>query len=145
MADTAGEPVPALVWTREQPRPRHRAPSVAQIVVRAVAIADAEGLAALSMRRVATELGSGTASLYRYVTNRDELLDLMVDAVRGEKEPPALSGDWRTDLTAVARQLRAGLLRHPWLSGELTGRPTFGPNSLRRADVALGAATAPNT
>nr|BFF04937.1 TetR/AcrR family transcriptional regulator C-terminal domain-containing protein [Streptoalloteichus tenebrarius] len=113
-----------------------------RIVARAVAIADAEGLSALSMRRVAADLGSGTASLYRYVASRDELLDLMIDAVRGEEEPPALTGDWRADLTAVARRLRADLLRHPWLGSELTGRPTLGPHSLRHADVALGAATA---
>lgn len=140
MADSGSEP--ALVWTRERPSPRRQAPSVDQIVARAVAIADAEGLAALSMRRVAADLGSGTASLYRYMTGRDELLDLMIDAVRGEEEPLVPSGDWRADLATVARQRRAALLRHPWLSAELTGRPTLGPNSLRQADLALGAATA---
>jgi AcrR family transcriptional regulator len=134
------EPVPVLVWARERPQPSRRAPTVEQIVARAVAIADAEGLAAVTMRRVAAELRSGTASLYRYVTNRDELLDLMVDAVQGEGDPPALTGDWRTDLTAVARRQRAAFLRHPWLSGELTGRPSLGPNSMRQADAALGAA-----
>ena len=129
-----------LVWTRQRPSPRRQAPSVERIVARAVAIADTEGLAALSMRRVAADLGSGTASLYRYVTSRDELLDLMIDEVRGEEPVPELTGDWRADLTAVARALRLGLLRHPWLAGELTGRPTLGPNSLRRGDRALAAA-----
>jgi AcrR family transcriptional regulator len=134
------EPVPALVWARERPEPSRRAPSVEQIVARAVAIADADGVAAVTMRRVAGELRSGTASLYRYVTNRDELLDLMVDAVQGEGDAPALTGDWRADLTAVAHRRRAAFLRHPWLSGELTGRPSLGPNSMRQADLALGAA-----
>jgi AcrR family transcriptional regulator len=136
------EPGPELVWTRERPQPSRRAPSVEQFVARAVAIADADGLAAVTMRRVATELGSGTASLYRYLTSRDELLDLMVDAVWGEMEPPVPTGDWRADLTAVARRLRVALLRHPWLSGELTGRPSLGPNSLHHADAAIGAALA---
>jgi AcrR family transcriptional regulator len=136
------EPVPELVWTRKRPQPSRRAPSVEQFVARAVAIADADGLTAVTMRRVAAELGSGTASLYRYVTSRDELLDLMVDAVQGEAEPAAPTGDWRADLAAVARRLRLVLLRHPWLSGELTGRPSLGPNSLRLADAAVGAALA---
>ncbi|MQY08372.1 TetR/AcrR family transcriptional regulator [Actinomadura macrotermitis] len=140
MADPAQEP--GLVWTRDRRTPRRRAPGVEQIVARAVAIADAEGAGALSMRRVAADLGSGTASLYRYVAGRDELLDLMVDAVRGEDAPPPPTGDWRHDLADVARRLRAALLRHPWLGPELTGRPALGPNSLRQADAALGAAAA---
>lgn len=142
MADCVEEPAPVLVWTRKRPSPRRQAPSVDQIVARAIAIADAEGSAAVSMRRIAADLGSGTASLYRYVTSRDELLDLMIDTVQDEQEPPALSGDWRVDLTNIAQRRRFALLRHPWQSSELTGRPTLGPNSLRQADVALGAATA---
>ena len=131
-----------LVWTRPNLMPRRRAPSVEEIVTRAILVADDEGIAAVSMRRIAADLGSGTASLYRYVTNRDELLDLMIDAVRGETAQPELTGDWRVDLTAVARNMRTGLLGHPWLVAELTGRPTLGPNSLRRHDIALGAALA---
>ncbi|MBM7783673.1 TetR/AcrR family transcriptional regulator [Tenggerimyces flavus] len=125
------------VWMRERPSPRRSAPSVDQIVARAVAIADAEGGAAVTMRRVAAELQSGTASLYRYVTNRDELVDLMIDAVQGESPPPTRTGDWRVDLTAIAHRLRDLWLRHPWLSSELTGRPPLGPESLRHADAAL--------
>ncbi|MEV4257917.1 TetR/AcrR family transcriptional regulator, partial [Spirillospora sp. NPDC049652] len=120
-----------LVWTKERREPRRRAPSVERFVKRAVAIADAEGLDAVSMRRVAKDLGSGTASLYRYIANRDELLDLMIDAVQGEDAPPGPTGDWRADLGAHARRMRAVLLRHPWLGAELTGRPALGPNSLR--------------
>jgi AcrR family transcriptional regulator len=137
MADVSDGPV----WARPRPEPRRRAPSVERIVERSIAIADAEGMAAVSMRRVAAELGSGTASLYRYVRNRDELVELMVDAAWGwEGSEP--SGDWRCDLTAVARSLRSALLQHPWLSAEVSARPTFGPNSLRRSDAALAAATA---
>ncbi|GAA0494798.1 TetR/AcrR family transcriptional regulator [Streptomyces olivaceiscleroticus] len=130
------------VWAREHSAPRRRAPSVDQIVRRAVTVADEEGVAAVSMRRIATDLGSGTASLYRYIAGRDELLDLMIDAVHGEEAPPVLAGDWRADLTSFARQQRAILLRHPWLTAELTGRPPLGPNWLRRADTVLSAAAA---
>ncbi|MFC4911204.1 TetR/AcrR family transcriptional regulator [Actinomadura gamaensis] len=130
-----------LVWTKERRVPRRRAPGVDRFVARAVAVADAEGADAVTMRRIAKDLGSGTASLYRYVASRDELLDLMIDAVQGEDPPPsAASGDWREDLTACARRLRGVLLRHPWLGTELTGRPALGPNSLRQYDAVLAAA-----
>ncbi|WP_250556568.1 TetR/AcrR family transcriptional regulator [Pseudonocardia lacus] len=137
MADANDGPV----WARPRPAPRRQAPSVERIVERSIAIADAEGMSAVSMRRVAADLGSGTASLYRYVRNRDELVELMVDAVWAD-ELPEPSGDWRRDLTTFARSQRDTLLRHPWLSAELTGRPTFGPNVLRRSEAALAAATA---
>ncbi len=136
------DPAPASVWTRPRPEPRRRAPGVDQYVAAALAIADAEGLAAVSMRRVASDLGSGTATFYRYITSRDELVELMVDAAQGEDPLPELTGDWRTDLAAVAHTLRATLLRHPWLAGELAGRPSLGPNSLRRSESALRAAVA---
>ncbi|MET9490163.1 TetR/AcrR family transcriptional regulator C-terminal domain-containing protein [Nocardia sp. NPDC006630] len=136
------EPAASSVWTRPRPEPRRRAPGVDQYVAAALAVADTEGLAAVSMRRVAGDLGSGTASLYRYITNRDELVDLMIDAAQGEDPLPESTEDWRTDLGAVARALRTTLLRHPWLAGELTGRPALGPNSLRRSESALRAAVA---
>ncbi|MFJ4653774.1 TetR/AcrR family transcriptional regulator C-terminal domain-containing protein [Nocardia sp. NPDC088792] len=133
------EPKP-LVWTKERRTPARRAPSVDRIVRTALDIADAEGLDAVSMRRVATDLASGTASLYRYVANRDELLDLMIDAAQGDADLPGLTGDWHADLTAQARHLRTTLLRHPWLGRQLAGRPSFGPNALRRIDFVLAAA-----
>ncbi|WP_248965101.1 TetR/AcrR family transcriptional regulator [Sphaerisporangium perillae] len=142
MTDPGKEPAPVLVWSKDRRTPRRQAPSVEQIVHTAIRIADAEGLSALSMRRVAADLGSGTASLYRYVASRDDLLDLMIDTVQGEAGPPPLSGDWRADLSEVARHVRATMLRHPWLGSELAGRPALGANSLRRYDVALTTATA---
>ena len=130
---------PALLWAKERRSPRRQAPSVERIVRTAITIADTEGLPALSMRRVAADLGSGTASLYRYVASRDDLLDLMIDEVKGT-EDTELTGDWRADLASVARQGRATLLRHPWLSGAIPGRPALGTNSLRRHETALTAA-----
>lgn len=113
--------------------------SRARIVEVAVAIADAEGLDAATMRRVAQELGTGAMSLYRYVPKRDDLIDLMLDAVLGEVElPERPSGDWRADLSLVAHQTRAAGVRHPW-QATLARRPTLGPNLLRIYDFALGA------
>jgi len=130
-----------LVWTRVAEQRRRQALSVEQIVAVAIRIADAEGTPALTMRRVATEAGTGTTSLYRYVTNKDELLELMVDAVQEEHELPAEpSGDWRTDLTLIAKGMRKTMLRHPWLATELGGRVPLGPNALRTANFAMLAA-----
>jgi AcrR family transcriptional regulator len=114
---------------------------VTQIVPVAIALADVEGMAAVSMRRVAAVLRSGTASLYRCINGREELLERMVDAVLGVDPHPPLSGSWRGDLTAFARQLRTLLRRHPWLGPQLAGRPTLGPNALARYEVALTSAT----
>ncbi len=103
-----------------------------------VAIADAEGLDALSMRRVAAELSTGTTSLYRYVDSRDDLLDLMADAVQDDRVP--LTGDWRADLEAYAHHERELWLRHPWLAPLLATKPSLGPNWLRALEHALTAA-----
>ncbi|MDA3629937.1 TetR/AcrR family transcriptional regulator [Saccharopolyspora oryzae] len=129
---------PALVWMRDRQRGSRPALTEEKIVRTAIDLADAEGIEALSMRRIAAEMGSGTTSLYRHVTNKDELIELMVDAVHGEGEPPVESGDWLEDLAAIARSSRASLLRHPWLVQQATRRPTLGPNVLKRADHQLG-------
>jgi AcrR family transcriptional regulator len=109
-----------------------------QITAAAVTIADTEGLDALSMRRVARELGAGAMSLYRYIGSKDDLIELMMDAVQGEIPPARTpSGDWRADLERIAEQTRDGMRRHPWLTTLSTGRPTFGPNTLRNFEHAL--------
>ncbi|MFF5209923.1 TetR/AcrR family transcriptional regulator [Streptosporangium sp. NPDC000396] len=131
---------PELVWSRERREPRRQALNVERIVTVSIGIADTEGLDALTMRRVATDLDSGTTSLYRYVAGRDELLDLMIDATQGEDVPAPLSGDWRADVKEVARRQRAVLLRHPWLGSVMVTRPALGPNSLRQMDIAIAAA-----
>lgn len=131
--------VPALVWSKERHTPKRQVLSVERIVEVSIGIADSEGLDALSMRRVATDLRSGTTSLYRYVTGRDELLELMIDTARAAAAPEPLTGAWRTDLADVARGQRTALLRHPWLGSVLASRPALGPNSLRQMDHALAA------
>ncbi|MEU4343540.1 TetR/AcrR family transcriptional regulator [Nocardia sp. NPDC023852] len=114
--------------------------SRAQITQAAVKVADEEGMDAATMRRIAAELGTGAMSLYRYVTGRDDLVDLMIDAVLGEIELPARpSGDWRCDLSLVAEQTRAVGLRHPWQIALANRRPTLGPNSLRVQEFAMSA------
>jgi AcrR family transcriptional regulator len=104
-----------------------------------VAIADREGLEAVSMRRVAAELGTGAASLYRYLDTREDLLDLMSDSTAAEYVYAAPSGDWLADLTGLGEQARAILKRHPWLASLVITRPTLGPNGLVLLEYALDA------
>ncbi len=104
--------------------------SRAEIVDAAIAIADAEGADAVSMRRIAQVLRAGTMSLYWHVANKDHLLDLMIDALMAEVTIPELSGDWRADLQGFARNYRAMLLRHLWVMDFVGGRPPLGPNML---------------
>jgi AcrR family transcriptional regulator len=132
----------ASIWLRPERaavgRPAQR--SRAEITAVAIEIADREGLDAVSMRRVAADLGTGAASLYRYVDNHDELLDLMVDAVGGEYRLTEPSGDWLADLLAVGEQARAILRRHPWLPGLIVTRPpSIGPNGVALLEHVLAA------
>jgi DNA-binding transcriptional regulator YhcF (GntR family) len=109
-----------------------------RIVAAAVAIADVEGLAALSMRRVAVDLGVATMALYRHVPSKTELVHRMVDAVFGEQElPDPTPHGWRPRLELVARSRWRTVRRHPWVAdtGYLT-RPTLVPNGVAHADLA---------
>src|SRR5438270_13653613 len=94
------------------PKPSHSREKIAALAIR---IADAEGLEAASIRRIAAKLGSGAASLYRYVANKQELFDLMADRVLGEDSMPKSSRHWRAGLRKAARLYRAMCLRHPWM------------------------------
>src|SRR4051812_25854155 len=80
----------------------------------ALVIADAEGLEAVTMRRLARELGVEAASLYHYVNGKDQILDGLVEVVAAEIEPPTGSVEWRTAITERAHNTRASLRRHPW-------------------------------
>ena len=113
---------------------------VAAIVRAAIELADAHGLPALSMRKVADKLGAGVMSLYTYVPSKAELLDLMVDAVQEEIErpdPPA--GDWRERMRWFARQDWHLHRRHPWLLQVAASRPVLGPNLTMKYDHGLTA------
>lgn len=133
-----GEAAPSI-WMRPERaavgRPAQH--SRAEITAAALAIADREGLDAVSMRRVAAELGTGAASLYRYVETRGELLDLMTDAVGGDYDLPPPSGDWLADLVAFGEQSREIMRRHRWLPGLVMERPVLGPNGLAQLEYVL--------
>ncbi|MFF9913840.1 TetR/AcrR family transcriptional regulator [Streptomyces sp. NPDC013457] len=110
-----------------------------RIVTTAVGIADAEGLDAVSMRRVAADLGVGTMSLYRYVPGKTELLDLMLDRVQGESlqgdpEPPA---HWRDTVGKLARAHLDLYRAHPWLIRVNQARSVVGPSALRGLELCL--------
>jgi AcrR family transcriptional regulator len=110
-----------------------------EIVTTAVAMADAEGAEAINMRRIASELDVGTMSLYWHVGNKEQLLDLMLDAVASEDQGAEQSGDWQEDLAAIARKERASLLRHRWKLDVAAGRPPHGPNGLLQLERSLAA------
>jgi AcrR family transcriptional regulator len=132
------------VWTRPH-RPRSGQPALSreQIVSAALQLLDAEGSDGLSMRRLGTKLGSGATSIYWHVANKDELLDLVIDAVMGEVQvPDPVDGDWRTAVRTMAIGMRAMILRHPWMTSTFGTRPTMGPNALRLSDRALALLTA---
>lgn len=131
-----------LLWgvrgrPRRGPKPRL---TTEQITRAAIEVADAEGLSALSMRRVAERLGVGAMSLYTYVPGKAELIDLMVDAVYGERSGPVETpGGWRERLERVARANWTLYRRHPWMLQVATVRPALGPNTLAKYDEELRA------
>ena len=137
----SGDPARSLplLW-RDQKRPT-RGPrpglTVDRIVAAAVELADAEGLAALSMRRVAERLGVGTMSLYTYVPGKAELLDVMLDTVLGEVARPDGTGGWRAGLELRAREDWALFHRHPWMLQISPSRALLGPNETELFEAAL--------
>jgi len=129
-----------LAWgLRARPR---RGPkpglSLDRIVAAGIKVALTDGIGAVSMARVASELGVGTMSLYRYVGAKDELVVLMFDAAVGP--PPVLDrapGDWRAGLTEWTRGVRAAYHRHPWALRVPIGAPPLGPNNIAWLEAAL--------
>jgi AcrR family transcriptional regulator len=133
----------ALLWGRGEPPTRgpKQALSVPEIVTAAVALADTEGLGALSMRRVAERLGKSPMALYTYVPGKAELLDLMLDSVLGElaahhERGPGPDG-WRVAVEAWAAAQWAWCERHPWVLHLGTSRAVLGPNELDAFEAAL--------
>jgi AcrR family transcriptional regulator len=134
---TTAEPI----WT--QPPPGRRKPrySREQIAEAALAIADAEGFEAVSMRRVATALGAGTMTLYHYVRTKDDLRALMDDAIMAELLIPdgELPGDWRAAVSQIAHRSRAVFRRHPWVLTAHESEGEGGPNGMRHFEQSLAA------
>ena len=132
----------ALLWRgqREPTRGPKPALAVEQIVATAIEIADAEGLPAVTMRRVAEYLRVGAMSLYTYVPGKAELLDVMLDEVYGEERvPDDASGDWRARLEAHAHADWALYQRHPWVLQIAEARSLLGPNEIAKFESALQA------
>lgn len=131
-----------LMWGVQErptrgPKPRL---TVEKIARAAIEIADAEGLAALSMRRVADQLGVAAMSLYTYVPGKAELIDVMLDTVAGEAPLlDDLPGDWRERVERWAREAYASHQRHPWVLQVATVHPPMGPNEVAWTDSALRA------
>ncbi len=109
-----------------------------EVVRMGIAIADAEGLGALSMRRIAAELGVSTMALYRYVGGKDALVLQMVDTAMGEFPLTEAPDGWRDGVAAVARSQWAAYRRHLWLASAVSlGRPQLLPNLLPHTDAVL--------
>ncbi|GII66785.1 TetR family transcriptional regulator [Sphaerisporangium krabiense] len=138
--EDAAESTPGL-WQRlaagerDARRPRLSHQRIAESAFR---IAEAEGLDNVTMRRVAADLGSSTMALYRYVQNKEELHELLLDEAIGRMGlPERRTGDWRADLRALAFHQLGALRRLPWVLSLRTLIPSLGPNSLRVREYVL--------
>ncbi|WP_327119922.1 TetR/AcrR family transcriptional regulator [Nocardia sp. NBC_01730] len=125
----------ASVWTREPRQPKASGLRREQIIAAAVEILDAEGLESLSMRKLGGKLGAGATSLYWYVANKEELLELVLDEFWGMVQiPDPEQSSWRELLSTFAYSLRATIRAHPWMASLVGQLPSIGPNSLRLSD-----------
>jgi AcrR family transcriptional regulator len=134
-----------FIWDRPQPksRPAPSPLSRESIVRAAIELADKDGLASVSLRKVGASLAAGPMRLYGYLSTKEELLDLMVDVVYGEMlSVGPVHGDWREALRTIAQRIRQAARKHPWVIDLLGGRPHFGPNALAYREQAFGALTA---
>lgn len=130
------------VWARPERGTRGPAPghSRAELTAAAIELADRSGLSAASMRQVARALGTGQTSLYRYISSREDLLDLMTDAVAGEVDLDVpLRGDPVGDLVSLASRTKTVHLRHPWLPDVPPEPLRLGPRGLDYLEYALSA------
>ncbi|MDA3644766.1 TetR/AcrR family transcriptional regulator C-terminal domain-containing protein [Saccharopolyspora indica] len=128
-----------LVWERPEPpnRPAPAPLSRERIVLAAIRLADADGLDAVSLRKVATALDVRPMRLYGYIAGKEELLDLMVDAVHAEIRP--VGDGWREVLRSLAEATRRAAHEHEWLADLLGGRPQLGPHALASGEAVMAA------
>ena len=112
--------------------------SLERIVAAGIALADRHGLEAVSIRRIAAELGSSPMALYHYVASKRDLLNLILDALNADFVwPAARFTDWRSTLSHFARESRRSLKRHPWASALRTADPEYGPECIRTLECLL--------
>lgn len=124
--------------TRAAQGPRRVSLSRDRVLEGAVAVADASGIAGLTIRSLADELGVKPMSVYYYVANKDEILDGIVDLVFSEMYLPRPGEEWRAEIGDRARSARHVLLRHPWATRLLESRKAPGAATLRHHDAVLG-------
>jgi len=141
---SAGDPARtlALLWRTENRSRKgpERGLDVEGVVQAATALADRDGLDAVTMRRLAQELGVSTMSLYTYVLGKDELIDLMLDLAYQQLPKPDTAGQpWRRRLTAIADANRTLYLAHPWAAAVSTVRPPLGPGLMAKYEYELSA------
>jgi AcrR family transcriptional regulator len=143
---TEGQPLSpgiAAAWGVKPPPAKGPKPGLTleRIVATAVRVADAEGLDAVSMNRVAKELQTGAMSLYRYVESKQELLQLMIDAAIGEVPATPTDGDWRARLERWAWGTVRGMRAHPWAANAPVAGPPLAPHAVAWFEEALAALT----
>lgn len=109
-----------------------------QVLAAAIDLADEEGLAAVTMRRLGERLGVEAMSLYNHVANKDDIVDGIADAVLGSIELPSDCADWKASMRQRADSLRKVLARHPWAAALTDTRSRPGPATLRYSDWVLG-------
>jgi len=128
------------IWALPQPADRKPRYTREQIADAALRIADADGFDAVTMKRIAAELGASTMTLYYYVRNKSDIVALMQDAILADVLVPdtCLRGAWRDALTAIARRTRDVLMAHPWSLTSLNDAQ-FGPNAMRHFEQSLAA------
>jgi AcrR family transcriptional regulator len=139
METSADRPIPEPPWRAPRRGRAARTPLTREAIVdAALRVVDKEGADGLSMRRVAEELGTGPASLYWHVANKDELINLLVDRVVGEIELPEPDpARWQEVFREWARRTREVFQRHPGVAGLTLGRIPVGPNLVRLAESTL--------
>jgi AcrR family transcriptional regulator len=109
-----------------------------RVLAAAIGFADRDGIEAISMRRLAQELGVEAMSLYTHVRNKDDLLDGMVDALVGEIPKGAGGGDWMTSIRGMALGARGVFVRHPWAPRTVQTRTAPGPAMLGYLNAVIG-------
>jgi AcrR family transcriptional regulator len=139
---TPDDPLPRaleILWRDAPPARRPRGLSRERIVAAAIELVESEGLAALSMARLADRLGCGTMSLYRHVANKDELLTFMLSTAPDPPPTPTDRSDWRGALSDWAAGLWQIYHRHPWVLQTAAAGPPLDPGQLAWLDAGLAA------
>ncbi|HEX3813397.1 MAG TPA: TetR/AcrR family transcriptional regulator [Mycobacteriales bacterium] len=130
---------PPVIWARlsSQGRGPVRTLDYAAITAAAIALADEDGVDAVSMRKVAGRMDHSPMALYRHVGNKEDLTELMYDAVLGELDLAGIpSGSWQADVARLAQEIRRLHHAHPWIA-RFGDRPTLGPNARRLREAGL--------